>query len=164
MKKIEITNKKILSFYETHKEIDIERMNLLLIDLYDNFMSELSGPITKSLSIEILTKLTEHSKEIDQFKNELNNMLKSDINIYKNNNDMYHKNNEIRYISVLNEVSSLKDITLKLNNEITNNMLTKMYDIQNSLLENIKLTTNNTSTSTSQKIIENIEKENVKLI
>jgi hypothetical protein len=164
MNKIEITNTKIINFYETHKEIDIERMNLFLIDLYNNFMSELTGPITKSLSYEILTKLTMQSKEIEQFKNDLNSILKSDIDIYKHNNEIYQRNNEIRYTSVLSEVTSLKDITLKLNNDITNNVLTKMYDIQNSLLENIKLTTNNTSITSSQKIIENIEKENIKLI
>ena len=157
MNKIEITNTQIINFYETHKEIDIERMNLFLIDLYNNFMSELTGPITKSLSYEILSKLTTHSKEIEQFKNDLYSILKSDIDIYK-------QNNEIRYTSVLSEITTLKDITLKLNNDITNNVLTKMYDIQNSLLENIKLTTNNTSITSSQKIIENIEKENIKLI
>lgn len=164
MKKIEITNIKVIKFYEDHKEIDIEKMNLFLIDLYNNFMSDITEPITKSLSYEILTKITNQSKEIEQFKNELNNILKSDIEIYKQNNEIYQKNNELRYASVLNEVSTLKDITLKLNNDITNNVLTKMYDIQNSLLENIKLTTNNTSIISSQKIIENIEKENSKLI
>ena len=71
MKNIEITNIKVIRFYEDHKEIDIEKMNLFLIDLYNNFMSDITEPITKSLSYEILTKITNQSKEIEQFKNEI---------------------------------------------------------------------------------------------
>lgn len=32
--KLEITNKKIIDFYENNKEIDIESVNLILIDIY----------------------------------------------------------------------------------------------------------------------------------
>jgi hypothetical protein len=49
-------NKRIYDFYNTHKSLDFEQINLLCIDLFENVLQDATATINKSIGSQILTE------------------------------------------------------------------------------------------------------------
>ena len=47
MNKIIITNKRILDFYNKYSCLDIEKVNIIIIELYENIIENISGELNK---------------------------------------------------------------------------------------------------------------------
>jgi hypothetical protein len=52
-------NKRIYDFYNTHKSLDFEQINLLCIDLFENVLQDATATINKSIGSQILTECLE---------------------------------------------------------------------------------------------------------
>ena len=57
--KLEITNKKIVDFYEKNPKLDFEAMNLMLIDFIDQLQSN-SNACISSINSQLLSSLNEN--------------------------------------------------------------------------------------------------------
>jgi len=148
MESIIITNKKIIEFYNKYTIIDIERVNLLLIELYEEIINNMSGELNKNIMTEILSIIKTHGQEFDFFKNELKTEITNINTIQK-----------ITNINMISEINTIKDIMNKLNNDITNSIISKFYEIKKEHSQDLELIINKNSNDTTLKIIEKIEKE-----
>lgn len=71
--KLEITNKKIVDFYEKNPKIDFEAMNLMLIDFIDQLQTN-SNACISSINSQLLSNLNENKENLSQLNSCVLNM------------------------------------------------------------------------------------------
>jgi hypothetical protein len=71
--KLEITNKKIIDFYEKNSKIDFEAMNLMLIDFIDQLQTN-SNACISSINSQLLSNLNENKENLSQLSSCVLNM------------------------------------------------------------------------------------------
>jgi len=146
-------NKKIIDFYNKYTNLDFEKVNLVIIELFEQLINDISGKFNKNITSEILSTIKTQTIELETFKNE----LKSNIDMYKTIQNLTNTN-------VISEINIIKDSVNKLNIDITNSIISKFYDIRKENSKDLELIINKNSNDTLIKIIEKIEKEQDNII
>ena len=153
--KLETTNPKILDFYERTK-LDFESMNLLIIEVYEKMSSELSGTVDKRMTTNILSTINSERNINEQFRKEILSTITNSVDIYKMEISNIKQLNNI----LTSEMMSLKDIIIKLNNDITNSMIAKLFELKQSYVDEIKNILSSNDSSNLLKLMNLIENEN----
>ena len=153
MSKIMIKNNRIIDFYNKYPQIDIEKVNIMIVEMLENIILNFEGDITKNMVTEVFKKIQNQTTEITNMKEEFNNTI-------KNNSELTKSNQQI----ITNELSTIKDTLNKLNSDITNNVITKFYELKNNYVEDLKLIIDKSSSENILKILEKLEKENDKIV
>ena len=160
MSKIMIKNNRIIDFYNKYPQIDIEKVNIMIVEILENIILNFEGDITKNMVTEVFKKIQNQTTEITNMKEEFNNTIKNNSELTKSNQQII--TNELSTIKdTLNKLNS--DIT-KLNNDITNNVITKFYELKNNYVEDLKLIIDKSGSENILKILEKLEKENDKIV
>jgi hypothetical protein len=141
---ITITNKKIINFYKSHPELNIETVNLLLIDLIENVINnELEKPSIIKKELANLSSTINLNNE--QIKKEMEKILM----IQTTNND-----------TIKNEICNFKSIVETLNTMVIN----KMYEIKYEYTSGLKEILENKGNQSQISITNTIEKQNILLM
>lgn len=148
-----IKNNRIIDFYNKYPQIDIEKVNIMIVEMLENIILNFEGDITKNMVTEVFKKIQNQTTEITNMKEEFNNTI-------KNNSELTKSNQQI----ITNELSTIKDTLNKLNSDITNNVITKFYELKNNYVEDLKLIIDKSSSENILKILEKLEKENDKIV
>jgi hypothetical protein len=156
MDKIIIKDKRIVDFYNKNKNLNIEDNIIMIIDLYENMLDGISVEFNKHVSSDILKNIKENGLELDQFKNELNTLIKSNIEIYKSEMNNMKTINNLSNVTLNHEVLSIKTTLDKLNIEITNNVISKFYDTRNDYKNELKLLIDKNGNDNLIKILDKI--------
>ncbi|NBR70067.1 MAG: hypothetical protein EBT69_07835 [Verrucomicrobia bacterium] len=160
MSKIMIKNNRIIDFYNKYPQIDIEKVNIMIVEMLENIILNFEGDITKNMVTEVFKKIQNQTTEITNMKEEFNNTIKNNSELTKSNQQII--TNELSTIKdTLNKLNS--DIT-KLNSDITNNVITKFYELKNNYVEDLKLIIDKSGSENILKILEKLEKENDKIV
>ena len=69
-----ITNKKIWSFYQEHKHINIESTNLLLISFLESIFNHATADQASNINSQLLSFMNENKTQIDNIKGSLNSI------------------------------------------------------------------------------------------
>lgn len=155
-----IKNNRIIDFYNKYPQIDIEKVNIMIVEMLENIILNFEGDITKNMITEVFKKIQNQTTEITNMKEEFNNTIKNNSELTKSNQQII--TNELSTIKdTLNKLNS--DIT-KLNNDITNNVITKFYELKNNYVEDLKLIIDKSGSENILKILEKLEKENDKIV
>ena len=164
MDKIIIKNKRILDFYNKYKNLNIEQVNIMIIELYESMLDNMSGEMNKNITSEILSTVKKQGNELDRMKNELNILLKDNLDIYKSEFCSIKTINNLTNTNIISEITSIKESLNKLNTEITNSIISKFYDIRTIYNEELKCLLDKNGNENLIKIIDKIEKENTILV
>ena len=164
MDKIIIKNKRILDFYNKYKNLNIEQVNIMIIELYESMLDNMSGEMNKNITSEILSTVKKQANELDRMKNELNILLKDNLDIYKSEFCSIKTINNLTNTNIISEITSIKESLNKLNTEITNSIISKFYDIRTIYNEELKCLLDKNGNENLIKIIDKIEKENTILV
>lgn len=148
-----IKNNRIIDFYNKYQQIDIEKVNIMIVEMLENIILNFEGDITKNMVTEVFKKIQNQTTEITNMKEEFNNTI-------KNNSELTKSNQQI----ITNELSTIKDTLNKLNSDITNNVITKFYELKNNYVEDLKLIIDKSGSENILKILEKLEKENNKIV
>ena len=148
-----IKNNRIIDFYNKYPQIDIEKVNIMIVEMLENIILNFEGDITKNMVTEVYKKIQNQTTEITNMKEEFNNTI-------KNNSELTKSNQQI----ITNELSTIKDTLNKLNSDITNNVITKFYELRNNYVEDLKLIIDKSGSENILKILEKLEKENDKIV
>lgn len=148
-----IKNNRIIDFYNKYPQIDIEKVNIMIVEMLENIILNFEGDITKNMITEVFKKIQNQTTEITNMKEEFNNTI-------KNNSELTKSNQQI----ITNELSTIKDTLNKLNSDITNNVITKFYELKNNYVEDLKLIIDKSGSENILKILEKLEKENDKIV
>lgn len=148
-----IKNNRIIDFYNKYPQIDIEKVNIMIVEMLENIILNFEGDITKNMVTEVFKKIQNQTTEITNMKEEFNNTI-------KNNSELTKSNQQI----ITNELSTIKDTLNKLNSDITNNVITKFYELKNNYVEDLKLIIDKSGSENILKILEKLEKENDKIV
>lgn len=135
-------------------------MNLLLIEIYEKMSNELTGTIDKHIKNDILINMKTEKDNNEQFRKEILSTLNNSVELYKNEVSTIKNFNTI----LTNEVIGLRDIIMKLNNDLTNSIIAKLFEIKQSYVEEIKSILVSKESSNILKLMEMIEKENTILV
>ena len=127
-------NKKIVEFYNSHKYLDFEQVNLLCVDLFENILMEASNSINKSISSQILSEFTDNKKVLNEFMNE----------------------NRAKFNDFTNHFISLQTNITKMNNDF----MVRMIDNKKDYIDDIKSIINNYSNEKNERIASIIERNN----
>lgn len=149
---------KIIEFYEKTK-LDFELMNLLIIDIYEKMLTDTTGTLNKKITSEILMNMKTEKNNNEQFRKEILSTITNSVELYKSEISTIKQFNTI----LTNEVSGLRDIILKLNSDLTNSIIAKLFEIKQMHVEELKNMITTNETTNNYKLIEMIEKENNKL-
>ena len=128
--KLEITNKKIIDFYEKNPKLDFEAMNLMLIDFIDQLQSN-SNACISSINSQLLSSLNENKENISQLSNTISNM--ETLTITKASNILQGTQQPIyNMLSSCEErintnINCFKDLT-NLNQTKQSQMINEMYE------------------------------------
>jgi hypothetical protein len=148
-----IKNKKIADFYNQHKNINIEKINLLYIELYENMINA-DDPSFLSKTLE------SHGKDITTI-----------ISIMNMNNELYKNElNNIKSIETLNseniknEISNLKSTINTLSSSLNTTITSKMYESKENYMKSISEILNNKENNSIINLSNTIEKQNLILV
>ena len=164
MNTLKINNQRIIEFYKKNNNLDFEKINLIIIDLYEEMINNMSGNFNKHITSEILSTVKTQGIELESFKNELNTILKSNIDIYKTEITNIKTIQTLTNTNIISEINTIKESINKLNIEITNSVISKFYDLRKEYTNELELIINKNGTDTLIKIIEKIEKEHEQII
>lgn len=159
LEKLETTNPKIIDFY-VKTGLDFDSMNLLIIDMYDKMSNELSGTIDKNMKTDILANIKSEKHNNEIFRKEILSTLNNSVEIYKNEVSTIKNFNTI----LTNEIMGLREIIMKLNNDLTNSIIAKLFEIKQSYVDEIKNIISSKESANIIKLMELIEKENTILV
>jgi hypothetical protein len=157
--KLETSNKRILEFYKSHN-IDFETMNLLFIDLFEKVMDNLTGTMTSTITKELLLNMKDQKENIETFKREMINIITNNAEIYKN--DISSLKTFQTMIS--GDITNLRDVIGKMNTDISNSIIAKLFDIKQLYTEDLKSLLSKNDATGTLKMMELLEKENNILI
>jgi len=130
---VTIKNKRVIEFYQKYK-LDIETMNILVVDLFEKMVTDISGNMNSLMSSEILTNIKENSNNMDLFRKEMSNLINSNIDVYKSEIISMKS-----YQTLLtNDIHNMREIIMKLSHDISNNVTTKLFEIKQLYLEDVK--------------------------
>ena len=123
-----IKNKKIVDFYKRYPDIDIEKVNLLYIDLFDNFMSStLDNP---SIISQIVNKLESQTKDINNIFSLINNNNDNQKNELSTIKSLYNLNSD----NIKSEFDHIKSLIAAVNTTVSNNI----YETKDEYLKELK--------------------------
>lgn len=129
--KIVLENKQIVEFYQKYTFLDVEKINLCVIGLFQDIIQKMSGELNENTKNEILSSIQSQKKEMVLLKTQLNETLKTN--------------------------------TDKLNNEITNTIISNFYETRKDNIRDLEFLINKNGNENLLKIIEKIENEDNKL-
>ena len=164
MSNIIITNKRIINFYNKYKSLDIEKINLSLIDLYESMIENLTGENNNNILSRILLDIENQTCKIDKLKDDLELNIKSNIETYKTDIDSIKTINILNNNNLLTEISIIKDKIGNLNNDIINTTISRLYEMRKTYTDDIKQLLESHDINNTQKIFDKIEKENIIMI
>jgi len=135
-----IKDKTIIDFYKRHN-LDITITNKIIIELLEKILIETKGAMTNMVTTEILQNLKHTNSEMLTLKQEISSMKQYQTHIS-------------------GDISGLKDMMMKMNTDVSNSIISKLFDIKQSYIDDVKsILTNNQSTNTLQ-LSNLLEKEN----
>jgi hypothetical protein len=85
MSKIMIKNNRIIDFYNKYPQIDIEKVNIMIVEMLENIILNFEGDITKNMVTEVFKKIQNQTIEITNMKEEFNNTIKNNSELTKSN-------------------------------------------------------------------------------
>jgi hypothetical protein len=147
-------NKKIIQFYETHEQLDFEKVNIAVIDLLENILREKTINNTENLFSYIQSMEESISSLNDQFKMSNQQMVNMQTSISEIPSQM---NNTIssKLYSIRDEYIKEIEKTLHLHNNSQQTSLQDLMDKQ--LTEQLKSILENNTNDTIIKRIENVD-------
>jgi hypothetical protein len=134
MKRLELTNKKIVEFYEKNPQLDVEALNLMLIDFIDNLQTNANTGIS-SINSHILLSLNENIYGMAKLETTVST-LKDNIENFstvKNSHMLQNAQQPLySYINsseerINNNISVLKDLT-NISQNKQSQILNEMYE------------------------------------
>lgn len=155
LEKLETKNQKIINFY-AKTGLDFDSMNLLIIEMYEKMSNELSGTIDKDMKMDILANIKSEKHNNEIFRKEILSTINNSVEIYKNEISTIKNFNTI----LTNEVIGLREIIMKINNDLTNSIIAKLFEIKQLYVDEIKNIISSKESSNIIKLMELIEKEN----
>ena len=160
-------NKTILGFYEKHKHLDFETMNIIFINLMENIMKDLANDVDSNKNNLLIKELTERFNILDsnliksnEWQYEKLNALSEEI--CKENNSIMEKYIvNMREMIIANNTTTQNDILKKIseNYEKFNNEFNSNSNIDSLLLEqkhSIKLELENIFNEKNKEINDNL--------
>jgi hypothetical protein len=154
IKEIIIKDEKIINFYEKNKQIDIVKLNLLYINLFEQLLESSVSFDSNNSSIvnTILSTLTNQTNDI----NNITTLLKYSSETYKtemiNIKDLYS-------LSINNIKSEIENIKTTVSN-ISSSLISKIYESKDNYIKELKETLKNVETESKQNISLILEKQN----
>jgi len=160
-KKVEniiIKNKKILDFYKKYKEIDIEKVNLLYIELFENFMSStLDNP---TIITSLMKTVEGQTKDITNVLALLNNSTEMHKNELTSMKTLYSLNSE----NIKNEIEHIKTLVSSVSTSLNSTLSNKIYETKDNYLKELKELLINKENGSIVSLNSTIEKQNSILI
>lgn len=133
-REIVIKNERIVNFYDTHKNIDPETANLLLIDFMETVFNQLTST-QPNINSQILSFMQDNKNQIESLHNSVNTMQE---NINKINSDVTSH--------IMNQFTNFKkDYMDDLNLIINNNFLNTNEKINHIIDKNSEVLINKTT-------------------
>ena len=77
---LKTSNRKILEFYNKHKNIDFVQMNEIMVDLFEKVIININGELTSSLTKELIETVQNIGKEMTTMKDTVDKSNKGVIN------------------------------------------------------------------------------------
>lgn len=127
---IVIKNKKIYSFYNENKNINIESANLLLIDFIESIFNNMTNDINSNINSQLLSFMNDNKTQIDTIKSSLTAINE---NVSKLNSDIAN-NMMMQFISLKKEY--IEDVRQVVNNSTltTSEKISSLIDKNNNHL------------------------------
>jgi len=151
---ITITNEKIVNFYKKNKELDIEKINLLYIELFENILSaSFNNP---SIVNEIKLSLNNQNNEI----NNIMLLLKSSLEINRSELSNIKEVNLLSINNIKTEIEQIKTSISSLNNLL----ITKLYETKDIYMKEVKELLKNAENNSILSLGSSIEKYNSQLM
>ena len=152
--KLIITNQRIIDFYNKNTQIDLEKVNLLYIDLFENIINtSIDSP---TIVNQIMLSLATQNRDLNNILSVINSSTENHRNELSNIKNIYSLSTD----NIKSELDSLKSVVSNLTSFIGN----KLYETKDNYVKELKETLRNTDSNTILNISTTVEKNNVLLI
>jgi hypothetical protein len=154
-------NKRIFDFYNTHKSLDFEQINLLCIDLFENVLQDATATINKSIGSQILSECLETRAKMAEISGGLQLV---NANLAKMSSDLHIKMLDIKreYVDEIKSVLDKNGATLLL--ETVSLITSQVVDKTNLLLNQIVPDSNNAVVKQVQDDIQRFYNDEIKTL
>lgn len=155
MEELIIKNKKIVNFYKNNKDLDIETVNLIIIDLLEQLLDGMNTKVNAGINSQILSNVGELNSKVA-------NLSKSMSKLYEDiNNSFYIKLQETKK-EYMDECKSIMYNNFSQNNEKLTSLLQQnnshLIDKTTILLNEILPKNSDNIQKNTKEIVENFQK------
>lgn len=156
MEELIIKNKKIVNFYKNNKDLDIETVNLIIIDLLEQLLDGMNTKVNAGINSQILSNVGELNSKVA-------NLSKSMSKLYEDiNNSFYIKLQETKK-EYMDECKSIMYNNFSQNNEKLTSLLQQnnshLIDKTTILLNEILPKNSDNIQKNTKEIVEKLSKK-----
>ena len=84
-------NKKVWSFYQEHKNIDFETMNIIFVDIMLNLSQDMNSSLSNNIAAQLLNNVKSLQSQVNSVSESLNKLQVETINTFGNKFNEFKK-------------------------------------------------------------------------
>ena len=149
-----LSDQRIIDFYNKNKQIDVNKINLLYIDLLENIIN--TSIDTPSIVNQIMVSLGAQNRDLTNILS----VITTSSEIHKNELSNIKSIYSLTTDNIKNDIDGLKNVISNLSSFIT----TKLYETKDTYIKELKDTLKDTQSGSQLNIGLTVEKNNVLLI
>jgi len=127
-KKLQITNKKILDFYENNPSFDFENVNLSIVGMLENIIADTQNKLSSSAISQLHNLLNEYNNKID-----------GSLKHIEHTNHSLLRQFDITSSDLKDNIKYIRELMLTQKNDMENMLISKLSSIKQQYLDDIKL-------------------------
>jgi len=124
--KLIITNKKIIDFYKSHTCFDFENVNLHIVNMLENTISD-TNKLSGTAITQIFNMLNEHSSKLDISIKNIENNNSSMLQQFITNSD-----------NIKESLKHIRELIMTQKNDIENIIISKLSNVKQQYIDDIK--------------------------
>jgi hypothetical protein len=126
--KLVITNSKVIEFYKNNPSLDFEYVNLHIINMLENIISDTQNKLSSSSITQLFNLFNTHSSKLDNY-----------IKFAENSNQSLLKQLDTNKTDIKESIQHVKELILNQKNDIENIIISKLSTVKQQYIDEIKL-------------------------
>ncbi len=153
-----INNKKLFDFYNEHKHLNFEAVNLIFHDILVKLVDNMAATMSSSVNGEILSIVNKQENELSQIKEHFSSMSDSVTQIQNETKNISAQCSHIDNLT--NNLQTINSNITQMKTDMSNTISVKFMDFKNDYISDIKTILNDNQDSDKNEIVNLIEKNN----
>jgi len=164
-------NKKVWDFYQEHKNIDFESMNIIFVDIMLNLSQDMNSSLSNNIAAQLLNNVKSLQSQVNSVSDSLNKLQAETINTFGNKFNEFKKEyfEDVKMILSTNTSDKIAPLVKEYNSILLDKIFIMVNDVipknnenlNKQIQENIKVLHNSMNEDTNKLVNSTINKKSL---